>query len=246
MSEILNPVLQAVHLRKTFSSFLAVDDFSISLAPGEIVGILGSNGAGKTTILRMLVGLIRPDSGEITVAGFDLRNQFRDAISRIGSLIEIPAFYGYLSARQNLQLLLRLSEQKTANEQIDNVLRQVKLLDRADDAVKKYSQGMRQRLGIAAAILRKPPIVILDEPANGLDPEGMIEIREFIRSLAKETGTAVLLSSHLLSEMEMLCDRVFILNKGKTIAAGSVKELILPEDENLEQLFLRLTRTKAN
>ncbi|NOZ62666.1 MAG: ATP-binding cassette domain-containing protein, partial [Calditrichaeota bacterium] len=191
-------------------------------------------------------GLIYPDTGEISIAGFDLRQRFRDAISRIGSLIEIPAFYGYLSARQNLQLLLRLSDAKKADEKIDNVLRQVKLLDRADDAVKKYSQGMRQRLGIAAAILRQPPIVILDEPTNGLDPEGMIEIREFIRSLAKETGTAVLLSSHLLSEMEMLCDRVFILNKGKTIAAGAVKELILPEDENLEQLFLRITRTKTN
>jgi len=164
-----------------------------------------------------------------------------NAISNIGSLVEFPSFYNYLSGRKNLELLFNLTGSNLSKKiEIDWALESVKLLHRANDTVKKYSQGMRQRLGIAAAILNKPNIVILDEPTNGLDPEGMIEIRTLIKSLARENKITFLISSHLLFEIEKLCDRIVILNNGKTIALGNVSELIQPEDENLESLFLRL------
>jgi len=235
------PVLQAQNLCKNFGAFTVVDNFNLSLQPGEIVGILGPNGAGKTTIIRMMLGLIKPTTGEIVINGNKLSDNFLNAISHIGSLVELPYFYNYLSGRKNLEILYRISHwQNSSQNEISWALAQVKLSDRADDKVKKFSQGMRQRLGIAAAILHKPKIIILDEPTNGLDPQGMIEIRKLIKTLAKNNNLSILLSSHLLSEIEQLCDQIVILNNGKTIAQGAVKQLIQPGDENLEKLYLRL------
>jgi len=239
------PILSASLLCKKFSNFTAVTDFDLSLKPGEIFGILGPNGAGKTTIIRMLLGLIKPSSGEVVINGFSLSGNFVNAIKNIGCLVETPFFYNYLSGRENLELLFKISNPKlNPHQDVEQTLKLVKLFDRADDTVKKYSQGMRQRLGIAAAILHKPKIVILDEPTNGLDPEGMIEIRKLILSMAKNQNISFLISSHLLSEIEQLCHRIAILNLGKTIAMGSVSQLIQPGDDNLEDLFLRLIKTK--
>ena len=239
------PILSASLLCKKFSNFTAVTDFDLSLKPGEIFGILGPNGAGKTTIIRMLLGLIKPSSGEVVINGFSLSGNFVNAIKNIGCLVETPFFYNYLSGRENLELLFKISNPKlNPHQDVEQTLKLVKLFDRADDTVKKYSQGMRQRLGIAAAILHKPKIVILDEPTNGLDPEGMIEIRKLILSMANNQNISFLISSHLLSEIEQLCHRIAILNLGKTIAMGSVSQLIQPGDDNLEDLFLRLIKTK--
>lgn len=239
--------MQATGLSKSFGKFVAVEDFTLSLFPREIFGILGPNGAGKSTIIRCLSGLVHPTSGEIRIGSYSLQKNHTTALSQIGNLIEIPAFYSYLSGRKNLELLLKLCNKKPVlKSEIDWALDQVKLTERANDTVKKYSQGMRQRLGIAAAILNKPKIVILDEPTNGLDPEGMIEIRQMIKSLAKENNMTFLISSHLLFEIEQLCDRIAILNQGKTIACGKVSDLIQPNEKNLEHMFLRLIRTKKS
>ncbi len=239
------PVLAVTGLTKYFGNFVALENFSLSLFPGEIFGILGPNGAGKSTILRCLSGLIFPTSGEIVIDGYSLKKNHRAALSQIGCLIEAPAFYSYLSGRKNLELLLRLCSQNPPEKSAVNwALDLVKLTPRAEDAVKKYSQGMKQRLGIAAALLTRPKIVLLDEPTNGLDPEGQIEMRHLIKSLARENQMTFLFSSHLLSEIEQLCDRIVILNQGKTIAIGNVAELIRPDEKNLEQLFLRLIQTQ--
>ena len=241
MASDQNSILEATHLYKKFGKFTAVENFNLLLSAGEIFGILGPNGAGKTTIIRMLLGLIKATAGEIEINGFSITNNFLNAISNIGNLVEVPSFYNYLSGRKNLELFFNLTDSNLSpKNEIDWALEKVKLLHRANDTVKKYSQGMRQRLGIAAAILNKPSLVILDEPTNGLDPEGMIEIRELIKSLARENKMTFLISSHLLFEIEKLCDRIVILNNGKTIALGNVSELIQPGDENLESLFLRL------
>lgn len=242
MTALQTPVLETSQLSKKFGHFTAVENFNIRLAPGEIFGLLGPNGAGKTTIIRMLLGLIKPSSGEININGYSLKKHFLKAITFIGSLVEIPAFYPYLTGRQNLELLLKLTNDGSPRDKIDWALERVNLTARANDTVKKYSQGMRQRLGIAAAILNQSPIIILDEPTNGLDPEGIMEIRQLIHFLAKEKNLTFLISSHLLFEVEQICDRISILNQGKTIASGSVAELITPSDENLEKLFFRLMK----
>ena len=235
----MKPILEVRNLTKSFSDFEAIHDFSLELRAGEVVGILGPNGAGKTTIFRSIVGLVYADSGLISIAGQQLHKNLAGALSKIGCLIEIPAFYDYLSARENLELISKLRNSKTS---IDFLLEKVGLLERANDAVKKFSQGMRQRLGIAAALTGDPHILILDEPGNGLDPAGIAEMRELIKSLARESNKAILISSHMLTEIEKICDRILILNEGQIVASGNASDMILPEDDSLEKLFLRLTQ----
>ena len=196
----------------------AVDNLDLSVRRGEVYGFLGPNGAGKTTTMRVLVGLLRPTAGTAVVAGAAPGR----ALARIGSLVEGPAFYPYLSGRDNLKVLARYAG--TPNERIEVVLDEVDLKDRAGDKYSTYSQGMKQRLGVAAALLKDPELLILDEPSNGLDPQGIVEMRDLVRGIGQGERT-VFLSSHLLGEVEQICDRVGVIVKGKLVAEGTVAEL---------------------
>ncbi len=201
-------------------TIVAVDSLALRVRRGEVYGFLGPNGAGKTTTLRMLVGLVRPTSGEATILGAPPGAPA--GLARIGAMIEGPAFYPYLSGRDNLRVLARHGG--VAEDRVSHVLGQVGLSARAADPTATYSMGMKQRLGVAAALLKDPELLILDEPTNGLDPAGMAEMREFIRSLA-EGGRTVLLSSHLMGEIEQVSDRVGVIRDGSLVAEGTVAQL---------------------
>lgn len=201
-----------------------IHGLTFDVKAGEVFGLLGPNGAGKTTTIRMLVGLIRPTTGRIKICGHDLKTDFVQAIRCIGSIVETPKSYAQLSGRQNLELLARMHRQ-VSQAHLEEVIARVKLGERIDDPVKTYSLGMRQRLGIAQALLGQPQVLILDEPTNGLDPLGMRELRSFLRSLAKEHQLSIIVSSHILSEIEKLCDRVAILHRGRLIYMGPISDL---------------------
>lgn len=198
----------------------AVEDLDLTIERGEVYGFLGPNGAGKTTTLRMLLGLIKPSSGTATVLGEEPGTP--TGLARVGALVESPAFYPYLSGRDNLRVMARYSG--VALSRVEEVLRQVELSGRADDKFKKYSLGMKQRLGVATALLKDPELLVLDEPANGLDPKGMADMRGIIRKVRGE-GKTVLLSSHLLGEVEQICDRIGVILKGKLVAERTMEEL---------------------
>ncbi|HEX9441631.1 MAG TPA: ABC transporter ATP-binding protein [Roseiflexaceae bacterium] len=219
----MDAVILTEGLTKRFGTRLAVDGVDLHIRPGEIFGFLGPNGAGKTTTIAMLLGLVRPTAGRAVVMGYDVRTQTAQALRGVGAMIEAPAFYPYLSGRDNLRVLARAGGLPSAR--VDAALDIVELTDRARDKFKSYSQGMRQRLGLAAALLDEPQLIILDEPTNGLDPAGQIEIRELIRTLAL-SGRTIFLSSHLLHEVEQLCGRVAILKAGRVIAEGAVADLL--------------------
>jgi ABC-type multidrug transport system ATPase subunit len=201
-------------------AIVAVDDLELRVRRGEVYGFLGPNGAGKTTTLRMLLGLVRPTSGEAAVLGVPPGSP--QGLARIGAMVEAPAFYPYLSGRDNLRVLARYAG--VSEDRVGVVLAEVRLSGRADDRSATYSQGMKQRLGVAAALLKDPELLILDEPTNGLDPAGMAEMREFIRSLA-QGGRTVVLSSHLMGEIEQVSDRVGVIRNGSLVAEGTVEEL---------------------
>jgi ABC-2 type transport system ATP-binding protein len=214
---------------------MAVADVSFEVYAGEVFGFLGPNGAGKTTTIRMLVGLARPDRGRVRIRGFDLARDFTRAMAHVGSIVESPDLYDYLTGRENLEHFARmlpdapsprLGSAGSAAERIPELARLVSLEERLDERVATYSLGMRQRLGIAQALLGAPDLLILDEPANGLDPAGIREIRRLVRLLSTERGIAVFVSSHLLSEVEQMCDRVAIIHRGRTLAAGPVRGLL--------------------
>jgi ABC-2 type transport system ATP-binding protein len=219
------PVLVAEHLTKRFGRREAVSDVSFTLHAGEVLGFLGPNGAGKTTTIRMLVGLARPTHGRIRIRGLDIATHFREAMTHVGSIVESPDLYRYLSGRENLLHFARMLPEG-AEDRIETLADMVDMRERLDDRVATYSLGMRQRLGIAQALLGNPDVLVLDEPANGLDPAGIREIRELVRHLARERGIAVFVSSHLLSEIELMCDRVSIIHRGRTLASGPVGELL--------------------
>jgi ABC-2 type transport system ATP-binding protein len=216
------PPVVARGLVKRYGELLAVDRVDLSLEPGDVFGYLGPNGAGKTTSLRMLLGLIRPTAGSIELFGRSIDIGAR-ALAGVAGFVEGPTFYPYLSARKNLRLLADY-DGLSAGSRIDELLELVDLLDRAQDRVGGYSHGMRQRLGIAAALLRSPRLLLLDEPTTGLDPAGMRDMRGLVRRLAGE-GLTVLLSSHLLGEVEELCNRVAIIRKGRIVYEGPLAEL---------------------
>ena len=199
---------------------VAVDRVSLTVRRGEVYGFLGPNGAGKTTTIRMLLGLIRPTSGAASVLGRQPGHP--ESLACVGALVESPSFYPYLSGRDNLRVIARYAD--VPKERIDSALEQVELADRARDKFATYSLGMKQRLGVAAALLKDPELLILDEPTNGLDPAGMADMRDLIRSLGSGERT-VLLSSHLLGEVEHICDRVGVISKGRLIAESTVEEL---------------------
>ncbi|HEX6096313.1 MAG TPA: ABC transporter ATP-binding protein [Thermoanaerobaculia bacterium] len=216
--------LSASHLTKIIGDRTIVDDVSFDLNPGEVFGFLGPNGAGKTTTIRMLVGLIKPTHGSVTVCGFDLRKNFEKAMRCIGCIVENPDLYRFMTGRENLEHFARMLGVPSA--EIGRVASLVNLAHRLDQRVGTYSLGMRQRLGIAQAMLGDPRVLILDEPANGLDPAGIREIRELLRTLAAERGLAVFVSSHLLAEIELTADRVAIIHKGRILKTGPVRDLI--------------------
>jgi ABC-2 type transport system ATP-binding protein len=232
------PVIETHNLTKRYGSrVLAVDELNLAVRRGEVYGFLGPNGAGKTTTLRMLLGLVKPTSGTAKVLGEELGAP--TGLARVGALVESPTFYPYLSGRDNLRLMARYSG-GVPNDRIGEALQRVELSGRAKDKFKKYSLGMKQRLGMAAALLTEPELLILDEPTNGLDPKGMTEVRALIRALGRGERT-VLLSSHLMGEVEQVCDRVGVIHRGKLVAEGTVAELrgrtrgILVRAEPLDQ-----------
>jgi ABC-2 type transport system ATP-binding protein len=202
-----------------------IKGLSFELKEGEVFGFLGPNGAGKTTTIRMLVGLIKPTSGTIQICGFNISDHFQSAMKNLGCIVENPELYPYLSGYDNLHHFAGMLE-GIGEERILYVTKLVGLSERIHDKVKTYSLGMRQRLGIAQALLGKPKVLILDEPTNGLDPAGIREMRQFIRYLAVEEGLSVLVSSHLLSEIQLLCDRVAIISKGTIIRIDTVHQLL--------------------
>lgn len=222
------PAIRITNLSKTFGRrrkrIEAVKHVTLDIPVGQVYGFLGPNGAGKTTTIRMMLDLIRPTEGDVTIFGQHVRRE-HGVLRRVGAIVEGAMFYNFLSGRRNLEVLAR-----TANDlnpqRIDALLEQVGLAHRADQRVKGYSTGMKQRLGLAAALLGDPDLLILDEPTNGLDPEGMHEIRQFIRSLADDHGKTIFLSSHLLGEVEQVCDRVAIINLGEIVREGMVSDLL--------------------
>ncbi|NOY06608.1 MAG: ABC transporter ATP-binding protein, partial [Chlorobi bacterium] len=217
-------VLQTRSLTKRFGSRTAVHDCNLEVYEGDIFGFLGPNGAGKSTTIRMALTLIRPTGGDVFIFGENVRVK-RDVLQRVGALVEKPDFYNYLSGRKNLETVAALYG-GVASGRIDEVLEMVGLLERGHDKVKAYSHGMKQRLGIAQALLSDPDLLILDEPTNGLDPKGMKEVRELILRLNQDHGKTIFLSSHLLYEMEMVATRMAIIHRGDLIIQGMVRELL--------------------
>lgn len=217
-------VLSVQNLKKRIGRKWIIKDVTFDIKPGEIFGFLGPNGAGKTTTIRMLVDLIKPTEGKIKVCGYDVNRDPERALKYVGSIVENPEVYTYLTGWENLEHFARM-QPGVDNERIQEVVDIVRLDQRIHDKVRTYSLGMRQRLGIAQALLGRPRLLILDEPTNGLDPKGIKELRVFIKQLASE-GMAVFVSSHLLSEIQLLCDRVAIISAGRVLAVGGVSELI--------------------
>jgi len=218
-------VLSTEGLSKRFRRRTAVDELSLTVERGDVYGFLGPNGAGKTTTLRMIVGLVRPTAGVVRVLGEPLTSRHRGALARVGAIIETPSLYGYLSGRDNLRMLASLGG-GCPESRIDAVIERVGLTGRERDPVRIYSHGMKQRLAIAAALLPAPELILLDEPTNGLDPMGIRSVRALVRSLAHDDGLTVLLSSHLLSEVQQICNRGTIIARGKTVWEGQVDELL--------------------
>ncbi|OXB92645.1 ABC transporter ATP-binding protein [Parageobacillus galactosidasius] len=220
----MNPLLQLKNVRKDIGKKTIIHDLSLEVFPGEVFGFLGPNGAGKTTTIRMIVGLMGITSGEVLINGISIQKDFEKAIQHVGAIVENPEMYKFLTGYQNLLHYARMTKGVT-KERINEVVKLVGLEKRIHDKVKTYSLGMRQRLGLAQALLHRPSLLILDEPTNGLDPAGIREIRDYLRKLAKEEGLGIIVSSHLLSEMEMMCDRFAIIQHGRLVGIESVQEL---------------------
>lgn len=229
-------ILSVKELTKSFGKRKAVDNLSFEIIEGEIFGFLGPNGAGKSTAIKSMVSLIKPDSGDIEIFSKSIRRYHNSALENVGALVERPDFYEYLTAKQNLSILAKMDNAPL--KRIPEVLEIVGLARRGKDKVKHYSQGMKQRLGIAQALLKKPKLLILDEPTNGLDPLGMKEVRELIKKLASE-GITILLSSHILHEVEQVCSTMAIINKGKLIKSGNVTELLKSSDRFITEIHTK-------
>jgi ABC-2 type transport system ATP-binding protein len=223
------PVIIEVNgLTKHYREIRAVDQLSFTVNTGDVYGFLGQNGAGKSTTIRMLLTLIRASEGEIRIFGLDLRHHRKEILRKIGAIIERPDLYKYLTAFENLSLFAKMSGVKITRSRLMEQLELVGIKDRADSKVKTFSQGMKQRLGIAVALIHDPELIILDEPTNGLDPQGIADIRNLILHLSKDRGKTIVVSSHLLNEIEMVASRMLIIDKGKKKAEGSVAELFDP------------------
>jgi ABC-2 type transport system ATP-binding protein len=218
------PALRTIALSKSYGRRLAVDQLDLEVGRGERFGFLGPNGAGKTTTIRMALGLIEPTGGSVEILGLEVRSHRSEVLPRVGALVESPALYGYLSGRDNLRAVGNLLG-GASEKRIDEVLEIVALKGRDRDRVRTYSMGMKQRLGLALALLNDPDVLILDEPANGLDPAGIVEMRDLLRELSAQ-GKTVFISSHVLSEVQQICTRVAIINHGKLIRVAPVHDLL--------------------
>lgn len=216
------PVVRLEGVSKIISSKAIIDNLSLEIEPGQVFGFLGPNGAGKTTTIRMMVGLISISQGDIVICGKSIKSQFEEAIMNVGAIVENPEMYKYLTGYQNLWHFARMMPGVT-KQRIQEAIALVGLDNRIHDKVKTYSLGMRQRLGVAQAILHNPKLLILDEPTNGLDPQGIRELRDYLRHICRVEGTTVFVSSHLLSEMELMCDRVAIIQNGRLIDVRQLK-----------------------
>lgn len=219
-------IVEIKHLVKHYGKFNAVDDVSFDVYRGDVFGFLGPNGAGKSTTIRTMLSLIKPTSGEIKMFGRDLSKERNFILSRIGCIVEKPDFYRYLSAEKNIEIFARLSGIKVTKKKVHEIIEFVGLKGREKDKLKGFSHGMKQRLGIAQTLIHDPELIILDEPTTGLDPQGIIDTRNLILQLRNEKKKTVLLSSHILSEIELIANRMVIINKGRTIVQGSVSELL--------------------
>ena len=227
-------VLRTYDLTKHYGTRTAVNQLDLEIRRGEIVGFLGPNGAGKTTTIRMILGLIEPTTGRVELFGHDLARERASLLPRIGALVETPALYLHLTGRQNLQAFGEVLG-RTSRQHVDEIMRVVGLQARQKERVRKYSLGMKQRLGVGIALLHNPDLLILDEPANGLDPAGIVEMRDLLRRLTDE-GKTVFLSSHLLSEVQQICSRVAVINAGKLVADSTVEELTRKQGEYIVRL----------
>lgn len=219
-------VIEVNGLTKKFGNLIAVDNLELNVFRGDVFGFLGPNGAGKSTTIRMLLSLIKPTSGTIKIFGLPLKSNRREILKKVGAIVEKPDFYLYLSAYKNLEILGKISGADISKKKIMEMLELVGLASRYKSKVKTFSHGMKQRLGIAQALLHDPELIILDEPTTGLDPQGMKEIRDLIVYLSKSKGKTIFLSSHILREVELIATRMIIINKGKTLVEGSVEDLL--------------------
>jgi len=224
----MESLIEVTQLCKKFDQFTAVDDLSFTINKGDVFGFLGENGAGKSTTIRMLLTLIKPTSGEIKFFGKNLEQNRKEILKEVGAIIEKPDLYKYLTAYDNLNLFAKMSGLKLSKNILMTQLDLVGLADRSNSKVNTFSQGMKQRLGIAVALVHNPALIILDEPTNGLDPQGIADIRNLILKLSRERGKTILVSSHLLSEIEIIANRMLIIHKGKKIVEGSVNSLLDP------------------
>lgn len=238
----MDPVVEVNNLSKKFKETDAVTDLSFTVYDGDIYGFLGQNGAGKSTTIRMLLTLIKPDRGQITIFGKDLQLHRNAIMKQTGAIIERPDMYKYISAYDNLSIFAKLSGVKLSRNNIMDKLEQVGLADRSNGKVKTFSQGMKQRLGIAIALVHDPKLIILDEPTNGLDPQGIADMRNMIIGLSRKMGKTIIVSSHLLSEIELMANRMIIINKGKKIVEGKVSDLLDPKNSMVQ---LETTDDKA-
>jgi ABC-type multidrug transport system ATPase subunit len=230
----MEQIVQVTDLTKQFKNLIAVNHLSFSVNEGDVYGFLGQNGAGKSTSIRMMLTLIEPSEGDIEIFGMNLAKHRREILRNIGAVIEKPDVYKYLSAYENLQLFARLSGIKPTRKLLMDQLEMVGLAQRADDKVKTFSQGMKQRLGIGIALVHNPKLIILDEPTNGLDPQGIADIRNLILHLSREMNKTVIVSSHLLSEIEQIATRVLIIDKGMKLVEGNASELLDPSQTIVE------------
>ena len=238
---MIQEVVAVRNLKKSFKGFQAVKDVSFAVHRNDVFGFLGPNGAGKSTSLRCMLSLIKEDSGEISLFGKSMQSSRSEVLSKIGSIIEKPDFYKYLSAYKNLELLARISGTSVSKSAINDILEFVGLEGRENHRFRTFSHGMKQRLGIAQALMHNPELIVLDEPTTGLDPQGIVDIRNLILKLSQEQGKTVILSSHQLSEIEMIANRMVIINKGKTLIEGSVNELL-----NTSQMVVRFQLDDAH
>jgi len=230
-------IVQIKNVTKKIGKKVIIDDVTFDVHSGEVFGFLGPNGAGKTTTIKMILGLMSITKGEIYIDGSNVEKDFEKAIARVGGIIENPDLYKYLTGYQNLVHFWRMYSD-VKRERIDEVIKIVGLDKRIHDKIKTYSLGMRQRLGVAQALINSPKLLVLDEPTNGLDPAGIHELRTHLRTLAKEENVAIMVSSHLLSEMELMCDRVGIIQNGKLVGIQDMREMLDDVDDSVISLIV--------
>ena len=227
-------VLKVEGLSKSFKKRRIVDNVSFEAKAGGILGFLGANGAGKTTTIRMITGLISADSGTVIIDGHNIKSNFEKAMDNVGAIVEIPFLYEYMTGMENIKLFAKLY--KASEEGVNEAIKVSGLKDRLNDKVKEYSLGMKQRIGLAVALMKQPKLLILDEPTNGLDPMGIKDLREFLKDLSHNKNISVVVSSHILMEMEQLCDRVVIISDGKVICTKTMDEI--NKESSLEEVFI--------